>query len=36
MGSIKAGLFIALDGVVEAPQTWHFEYFNDEMGAARR
>jgi dihydrofolate reductase len=34
MGSIKAGLFIALDGVVEAPQTWHFEYFNDEMGAA--
>ena len=34
MGSIKAGLFIALDGVVEAPQNWHFDYFNDEMGAA--
>jgi dihydrofolate reductase len=34
MGSIKAGLFIALDGVVEAPQTWHLDYFNDEMGAA--
>lgn len=34
MGSINAALFIALDGVVEAPQTWHFEYFNDEMGAA--
>jgi dihydrofolate reductase len=34
MGSINAGLFVALDGVVEAPQTWHFEYFNDEMGAA--
>src|SRR5258708_37914194 len=34
MGSINAGLFIALDGVVEARQTWHFEYFNDEMGAA--
>jgi dihydrofolate reductase len=34
MGSINAGLFIALDGVVEAPQTWHFDYFNDEMGAA--
>src|SRR5258708_13415634 len=34
MASINAGLFIALDGVVEAPQTWHFEYFNDEMGAA--
>jgi dihydrofolate reductase len=34
MGSINAGLFIALDGVVEAPQTWHFDYFNDEMGEA--
>jgi dihydrofolate reductase len=34
MGSINAGLFIALDGVVEAPDKWHFEYFNDEMGAA--
>lgn len=33
MGSINAGLFVALDGVVEAPQTWHFDYFNDEMGA---
>ena len=27
-------LFIALDGVAEAPDKWHFEYFNDEMGAA--
>jgi dihydrofolate reductase len=34
MGSINAGLFVALDGVVEAPQTWHFDYFDDEMGAA--
>ena len=34
MGSINAGLFIALDGVVEAPQTWQGDYFNDEMGAA--
>jgi dihydrofolate reductase len=33
MGSINAGLFIALDGVVEAPQTWQFDFFNDEMGA---
>ena len=33
MGSINAGIFIALDGVIEAPQTWHFDYFNDEMGA---
>jgi dihydrofolate reductase len=31
---ITAGLFIALDGVVEDPQDWHFPYFNDEMGAA--
>jgi dihydrofolate reductase len=31
---ITAGLFISLDGVVEAPDQWHFPYFNDEMGAA--
>jgi dihydrofolate reductase len=31
---ITAGLFIALDGVVEAPDQWHFPYFNEEMGAA--
>jgi dihydrofolate reductase len=29
-----AGLFISLDGVVEAPDQWHFPYFNDEMGEA--
>ncbi len=34
MGKIIAGLFISLDGVVEAPDQWHFPYFNDEMGAA--
>jgi dihydrofolate reductase len=34
MKKITAGLFIALDGVVEAPDQWHFPYFNDEMGAA--
>ncbi|SCK13529.1 dihydrofolate reductase family protein [Streptomyces sp. WMMB 322] len=34
MRKIAAGLFIALDGVVEAPDQWHFPYFNDEMGAA--
>jgi dihydrofolate reductase len=33
MRKISAGLFISLDGVVEAPETWHFPYFNDEMGA---
>jgi dihydrofolate reductase len=31
---IIAGLFISLDGVVEAPDQWHFPYFNDEMGVA--
>jgi dihydrofolate reductase len=34
MRKIIAGLFISLDGVVEAPDQWHFPYFNDEMGAA--
>jgi dihydrofolate reductase len=33
MRKITADLFIALDGVVEAPDQWHFPYFNDEMGA---
>ena len=33
MGYIKSGLFISLDGVIESPETWHFQYFNDEMGA---
>jgi hypothetical protein len=36
MGFIKSGLFISLDGVIEAPETWHFPYFNDEMGERRR
>ena len=34
MRTIKAGLFVSLDGVVEAPDQWHFPYFNDEMGVA--
>ena len=33
MGFIKSGLFISLDGVVESPETWHFPYFDDQMGA---
>jgi dihydrofolate reductase len=32
MRKIVAGLFISLDGVYEAPDQWHFPYFNDEMG----
>jgi len=31
---IVSNFFISLDGVVEAPDQWHFPYFNDEMGAA--
>ena len=34
MRKIVAGLFISLDGVFEAPDQWHFPYFNDEMGEA--
>jgi dihydrofolate reductase len=34
MRKIIAGLFIALDGVVDEPGDWHFPYFNDEMGRA--
>jgi dihydrofolate reductase len=34
MRKIIAGEFISLDGVVEAPNEWHFPYFNDEMGAS--
>ena len=34
MRKIVAGLFIALDGVYEAPDQWHFPYFNDDMGSA--
>ena len=34
MRMIKSNFFISLDGVVEAPDQWHFPYFNDEMGAA--
>ncbi|MBE1531354.1 dihydrofolate reductase family protein [Actinomadura algeriensis] len=33
MGFIKSSLFISLDGVIEAPETWHFPYFDDQMGA---
>jgi hypothetical protein len=28
MRTITAGLFISLDGVVEAPDQWHFPYSN--------
>jgi dihydrofolate reductase len=34
MSKVVASLFVSLDGVMEAPEKWHFPYFNDEMGAA--
>ena len=34
MRKIKSNFFISLDGVVEAPDKWHFPYFDDDMGAA--
>ena len=33
MRKIIASLFTTVDGVVEAPEKWHFPYFNEEMGA---
>lgn len=34
MKKISAGMFTSVDGVVGEPQTWHFPYFCDELGAA--
>jgi dihydrofolate reductase len=34
MGKIVSNFFISLDGVVEAPDQWHFPYLDEEMGAA--
>ena len=34
MRKIAAGLFVSLDGVVEAPETWTGPYFNDQVGQA--
>ncbi|MQA94561.1 MAG: dihydrofolate reductase [Streptosporangiales bacterium] len=34
MAKIISSFFISVDGVVEAPDQWHFPYWNDEMGAA--
>src|SRR4051812_26878203 len=32
MRKIVSNFFISLDGVVHAPNEWHFPYFSDEMG----
>jgi len=34
MRKIVAGLFVSLDGAAEAPDKWHFPYFNEEMEEA--
>jgi dihydrofolate reductase len=34
MRKIVAGLFVSLDGVIEAPERWQSPYVNDEMGQA--
>ncbi len=34
MRRVIASEFVSLDGVMEAPEKWHFPYFNDEMGEA--
>ena len=36
MSKVVASEFVALDGVMESPEEWHFAYFNDEMGAKIR
>jgi hypothetical protein len=35
MRKVVASLFIALDGVVEAPEHWQFDGFDDEMVKSR-
>jgi dihydrofolate reductase len=32
VGTIVSNFFISMDGVVEAPDQWHFPYFDDAMG----
>ena len=34
MRKVVAAEFLSLDGVMESPEQWHFDYFNDEMGKA--
>jgi dihydrofolate reductase len=34
MRRVVASELVSLDGVVEAPEKWHFPYFNDQMGDA--
>jgi dihydrofolate reductase len=34
MRKLISGLFISLDGVVESPEKWQFDVFDNDMGAA--
>lgn len=34
MRKVTAGLFITLDGVVESPEKWQFDYFDEDVMAA--
>src|SRR5215218_6255149 len=34
MRKVVGSELVSLDGVMEAPETWHLPYFNDEMGEA--
>jgi dihydrofolate reductase len=34
MRKVVASELVSLDGVVESPEKWHLQYFNDEMGEA--
>lgn len=34
MRKVKSGLFISLDGVVESPDQWQFDHFDEDMMAA--
>jgi hypothetical protein len=34
MRKVVAAEFVSLDEVMEAPDRWHFPYFDDEMGEA--
>ena len=33
MRKITSGLFISVDGVVEAPDQWQFDNFDEDMGS---
>lgn len=34
MRTLTAGLFMSIDGVVESPNLWQFDRFDDELGAS--